>query len=97
MAKKTNKSATGTSFHNTYLYTTVGRLLKLFPDSCSNGDGGYKSYYEFTLETENGDVFTIYDWKEGYDNGLNREIEFHIGGRNQMVTEQARRELQAFL
>ena len=97
MARKTNQNPSGTSFHDTVIYTTVNELLNLFPDSYSDGDGGYKVYHEFTLETDDGDVFTIYDWKEYEDRGKYTEIEFHIGGFNRRITEQAREELEEML
>ena len=71
--------------------------MKLFPNSHTDGDGGYKVYHNFTLETNDGDVFTLYDWKLYKDVGLDTQIEFHIGGDNDMITEKALRELEDLL
>lgn len=98
MAKHTRKSGGGTSFHGTTIVTTVGKLIKLFPNSYDdNNDGSDKVNYDFTLETSDGDVFTIYDWKYYRPIGNDEEIEFHIGGKNSSVTEQAKAELLALL
>ena len=44
-------------------------------------------------ETDNGDVFTVYDWKEYTVLDEHEIIEFHIGGMNKAVTEQAKNEI----
>ena len=46
------------------------------------------------METDNGDVFTVYDWKEYRSIKTPYEtIEWHIGGRSKQITEQAKREI----
>jgi len=94
MAKDTKKSSGGTSFHGTTIRTTAGKLKKLFPNSYyAQNDGEDKTNYDFTLETEDGDVFTIYDWKEYRPINDNETIEFHIGGNSSTVTVKAKNEL----
>jgi hypothetical protein len=94
MARSTTKDTSGTSFHGTRITTTVGKLKKLFPNSYyDNNNGEDKSNYDFELETDNGDVFTIYDWKEGRPIGDNEKITFNIGGFSSTVTIQAKNEL----
>jgi hypothetical protein len=56
-------------------------------------DGSDKTNVDYECETENGDVFSIYDWKEYRSIGMNETIEFHIGGMGRSVTEQAKEEL----
>jgi len=98
MAKATSKDCSGTSFHNTVIYTTPGRLKELFPGSYyEQNDGRDKCNYDFTLETENGDIFTIYDWKEYRRLRDNETIEFHIGGKDRFITERAKSELERIL
>jgi len=46
------------------------------------------------METEAGDVFTVYDWKEYRSLNENEMIEWHIGGMNRAITEQAKREIR---
>jgi hypothetical protein len=52
---------------------------------------------EWICETENGDVFTIYDWKEYRVYGDDEMIEWHIGGYSGKVTGQAQREIEILL
>jgi len=92
--RKTNKSTGGTSFHDTTISTTVHTLRKIMgkPLYISN-DGEDKTNYEWAMETDNGDVFTVYDWKEYKVLNEHEIIEFHIGGHSKAVTEQAKKEL----
>ena len=46
------------------------------------------------METSEGDVFTVYDWKEYRSLNENELIEWHIGGANKYATEQAGREIR---
>lgn len=94
MARSTTKDSSGTSFHGTKITTTVGKLKKLFPNSYyDNNNGEDKTNFDFELETDNGDVFTIYDWKEYRVIGDNENISFHIGGFSSTVTNKAKNEL----
>ena len=94
MLKETTQNANGTSFHNTTIYTNVGKLKELFPNSYSeSNDGADKSNYDFVLENDNGDVITIYDWKEYRPIDDDEKIEFHIGGMNVRITENAKKDL----
>jgi hypothetical protein len=98
MAKETNKSSNGTSFHNTTIKTTVGKLKELFPNSYyEQNDGRDKTNFDFTLETSKGNVFTIYDWKEYRPIGEDEIIEFHIGANSHGISELAKRELMELL
>jgi len=95
MAKLTNKGTNGTSFHDVTIKTTLSKLIDVLGEpQCFQNDGSDKTNVDFECETEDGDVFTIYDWKEYRPIGLNEQIEFHIGGGNKDVTYQAKRELQ---
>jgi len=94
MIKLTDKSANSTSFHDTVIRTTVSKLRKAIGDpqgDYNNGDD--KTNFDWTCETSDGEVFTIYDWKEYRKISEDEVIEFHIGGRNGIVTEKAKREL----
>lgn len=58
------------------------------PDYSEN-DGEGKTNFEWIMETSDGNVFTVYDWKE-YRSLTEKElVEWHIGGKNRNVTEQA--------
>ena len=95
MAKLTNKSANGTSFHDTYLTSTVSIIKEKFGEPQSESNYGQdKINFDWTGETKNGDIFTIYDWKEYRVLDENETIEFHIGGRDHIVTSKAKTELR---
>jgi hypothetical protein len=49
------------------------------------------------METADGTLFTIYDWKEYRGFGANEMIEWHIGGFNRTDTNKAQDELQEVL
>ena len=93
MVKLSNKNAS-TSFHFTTIRTTVNKLSNALGKAQSiNNSGDDKTNFDWNCETEDGEVFTIYDWKEYRSIGPYEMIEFHIGGENKSITEQARREL----
>jgi len=87
MAKKTYKNVTGTSFHDVTFKATVNQLINVFgePDYDSN-IGEDKVNFEWDLETEEGDVFTIYDWKHYRKLNLDEVIEWHIGSLSRMIS-----------
>lgn len=90
--KKTEKSVSGTSFHDSYVHATINELEKALWQA-GPGDG-YKTTNEWAGETSNGDVFTIYDWKEYRAFGKDEKIQWHIGGCDRDVTETAKEEIE---
>ena len=99
MIKLTNKTANGTSFHDTTIKTTVNKLIAAIGEpQWSDNTGEDKVNFDWACEIEeDDDVFTIYDWKEYRPIDLDEVIEFHIGGENRNVTEKAKEELLAIL
>lgn len=93
--KKSEKDSSGTSFHGHVIVATVTQLKKIIgePDMECN-DGSDKVNFDWTAETEDGEVFTVYDWKEYRRISEDEEIEFHIGGHSREVTEKAADELE---
>ena len=92
--RKTNKSTGGTSFHDTIIGTTIHTLNKLLGEPVHVDNTGMdKTNYEWEMETDNGDVFTVYDWKEYRILNEHEIIEFHIGGMSKAITEQAKNEI----
>ena len=92
--RKTNKSTGGTSFHDTVVGTTVHTLNKLLGEpTYVDNTGMDKVNYEWEMETSDGDVFTIYSWKEYKILHEHEIIEFHIGGMSKSITEQAKNEI----
>jgi hypothetical protein len=98
MAKLTEKSANGTSFYDTVIRTTVNKLVEAVGKAqWENNSGDDKTNFNWICETEDGDVFTIYDWKEYRSIRLDETIEFHIGGESKSITDKAKRELLEIL
>jgi hypothetical protein len=94
MAKLSNKSATGTSFHDVVIKTTAKALIDaLGPAQWGNNDGSDKTNFDWICETNAGKVFTIYDWKFYRPLDLNEPVMFHIGANSRSVSEIARLEL----
>ena len=94
MAKLSNKSSIGTSFHHTTIRTTLSELRQVLGNPQIEGnDGEDKTNIDYVCENNLGDVFTIYDWKEYRPISENEVIEFHIGGKNKIITEQSKEEL----
>lgn len=92
--KATRKSSGGTSFHGTCITASVQVMKKVLGiPTFEENSGSDKVNMEWVFETDNGDVFTIYDWKEY--RSLNDEdmIEWHIGGRSKQITEKALSEI----
>jgi hypothetical protein len=98
MARFTKKNADGSSYHGTTLKATPRQLIDLFPNSYyAENDGRDKVNFDFTLETKDGDVFTIYDWKYYKPLGMDEEILWHLGANSLMVSEQGKEEVLALL
>ena len=92
--RKTNKSTGGTSFHDTIVRTTIHTLNKLLGEpTYVDNTGMDKVNYEWEMETSDGDVFTVYSWKEYKILHEHEIIEFHIGGMSKSITEQAKNEI----
>jgi hypothetical protein len=92
--KRTDKTANGTSFHNHTFTATVDDLRNVLgqPKFESN-DGQDKCNFDWIMETEDGTVFTVYDWKEYRQLAEDEVIEWHIGGRSGADTEKALNEI----
>ena len=92
--KQTTQSICGTSFHDTIITTTLNKLKKVLGEPvCFDNTGEDKVNIEWKLETENGKVFTVYDWKEYRPIKPNELIEWHIGGFTPQDTKEAYNEI----
>ncbi len=77
---------------------TPRRLVELFPKSYSqNNTGEDKTNFDFVLETEAGEVFSIYDWKYYRPLDLDEVVEWHIGSKTPATSFAARAELLGML
>jgi len=98
MAKQTRKSAGGTSFYGVTLEATPQQLIDLFPNSYyEHNDGRDKTNFDFTLQTESGKVFTIYDWKEYTPLRMDEVVEWHVGSHDKITSIEGRDEVVAML
>ena len=96
--KRTTKSAAGTSFHGDVFNATVSDLRKILGiPKFEDNDGEDKTNFDWTMETENGEIFTVYDWKYYRPLEENELIEWHIGGRSGIVTSTALNEIAGAL
>jgi hypothetical protein len=92
--KKTNSSVDGTSFHDVVIKASVNHLISVLGEpTIQDNTGEDKVNFEWDCETEDGDVFTIYDWKEYRKLDLDELIEFHIGAHSKSVSNVAYDEL----
>ncbi len=63
--KKTEKSANGTSFHDVTITASINDLTRLLGEpTYVDNTGMDKVNYEWNCQTYEGDVFTVYSWKE---------------------------------
>ena len=88
--KKTNKRVSGTSFHDSIVTASVDQLIQVLgePNEDSN-TGQDKVNFEWEMELESGEVFTVYDWKEYRMLRTDEMIEWHIGGFDPATTDRA--------
>ena len=94
MIKKTEQSTDGTSFHSITIKTTLSRLRAAFGDpQCENNYGEDKSNIDYSLETSDGDVFTVYDWKHYRPIGEDEVLDFHIGAYTNHIAFEAKQEM----
>ena len=92
MCKKTNSSVDGTSFYGVTFKASVQSLIDIFGEPYKNIDED-KVNFEWNMENDEGDVFTIYDWKEYRTLDLNETIEWHIGSFSKSVSNLAQYEV----
>jgi hypothetical protein len=93
MAKKTYKNVDGTSFQDVTIKASVQDLTRVLGEPDNNNTGEDKVNFVWDLETEEGDVFTIYDWKEYRMIDVNEKIEWHIGANSKMASWDAKDEI----
>ncbi len=93
MAKKTYKDTDGTSFHGVTIRATVEQLTNAFGEPDDNNTGEDKVNFVWDMETEDGEVFTIYDWKEGRPLKLDEYVVWHIGAKDKSTSNTAEDEI----
>lgn len=94
----TTKTASGTSFYHTVVRATPGELRQVLGVPFYSGnDGRDKTNIEWNIQTDSGDIFTVYDWKEYRPLDEHEEVEWHIGGHSKAITDQAAEEIEEAL
>jgi len=93
MAKKTYQDTDGTSFHGVTIRATVDQLTKAFGEPYDNNSGDDKVNFEWDMENNEGEVFTIYDWKEYRVLKSDEMITWHIGAKSKSDSNVAEREI----
>jgi len=92
--KTTDKSTCGTSFFHTTISTSISKLRQLLGDPThDNNNGDDKVNVEWNCVNNEGNVCTIYDWKEYRIISEDEIIDFHIGGYSASDTELGKDEL----
>ena len=99
MKQLTNKNLiAGTSFFGTTFPASVNQLVEVIGQPTYEGnDGEDKTNFEWSMELEDGTIFSIYDWKEYRAIGLDEVIDWHIGGKNGDNTIKALNELSKLI
>ena len=93
MAKKTYQSTDGTSFHGVTIRASVDQLTKAFGEPYDSNTGEDKVNFEWEMETDEGEVFTIYDWKYYRPLSSDEIVTWNIGAMSKSVSNDAEREL----
>lgn len=88
----------GTSFHGETIRASVNDLRKILGEPrIIQNNGEDKTNFEWWMETEGGELFTVYDWKEYRTLDEDEIIEWHIGGHNEASTTNALNEMASAL
>ena len=92
--KKTNKRVSGTSFHDSIVIASVDQLTHVLGEpACDSNTGEDKVNFEWEMELESGEVFTVYDYKEYRMLRADEQVEWHIGGFDKATTDEATRQI----
>jgi hypothetical protein len=88
--KPTQKCLNMSSFHGAVFHASVNKLKQILGAPVFEDNSGQdKVNFEWEMETDDGQPFTVYDWKEYRELDLDEEIEWHIGGHNKITTTAA--------
>lgn len=93
--KQTTKSTSGTHFLDVTVFASRNELITICgkPQSSS---ADFKVRYCWDMETEDGTVFTIYDWKDSFRK-LDEPFMWLIGSFDYLTADTARYEINQAL
>ena len=93
--RPTTKDTNGTSWYGCSINTTANNIKKVLGQPAfENNSGNDKTNFDWQGETDDGSVFTVYDWKEYRPIDLDEIISYHIGGFDEKSTIEAKKELE---
>lgn len=95
--RNTDQSANGTSFHGHTVSATLEQLKLAMGGPHAWGSADEKSQYDWYMETEDGRIFTVYDWKEYREIDEDEVIQWHIGAHDSYTAACGQRELEIAL
>ena len=88
----------GSSFHQDVIFATPNELKHILGAPIYDGnDGEDKVNIEWYMEMPDGNVFTVYDYKEYRPLRPNERVEWHIGGHDRFSTHLAKQLLSEAL
>lgn len=90
--KSTNKSINMSSFFGSVFIETPRNMINLLGEP--HFTAGHKTNMEWKMETSDGAVFTIYDYKNYGGISMDQDVAWHIGGFSEEDTRQACDELR---
>jgi len=92
--KATKQSSNMTSFHGHSMKATVQQLRQVLGEPAwISSNIEEKVQYDWVMETDAGQVFTVYDWKEYRHFEEDELIEWHIGSHESATSKVAMYEL----
>lgn len=94
--KQTTKSTSGTHFLDVTIFASRNELVSICGKSL-NRSGDDKVRYCWDMETEDGEVFTVYDWKDKIIKKSDEPIAWHIGSFTYLAADNARFEINQAL
>lgn len=92
--KTPTQTANGTSHHGSLFRATRADLEKVFGPPRYEDTIEEKVQAEWVFETDEGEVFTIYDWKEYRSYGLTEPILWHVGAHTRVASHRALQEIE---
>lgn len=81
----------GSSFHQDVIFATPNELRHILGEPAyEQNDGADKVNMEWYIQMNDGNMFTVYDYKEYRPLRPNERVEWHIGGHDRFSTHLAK-------
>ena len=88
----------GSSFHQDVIFATPNELRHILGEPVyEQNDGTDKVNMEWYIQMNDGNMFTVYDYKEYRPLRPNERVEWHIGGHDRFSTHLAKTLLEEAL